>query len=246
MDEQAKIAQREPKKERRSRVPRDTYDLSTVHGRLAYTRAQIYPTASAAARENGWVIATTGQHENGTRPLTIDSAIKYAAAYGTTLDYLFLGKEGTGIDGITLNPLALQATPRIDLSDIEALAAFADEKRGMSNRTLPVPPKGGQPTSNKIFIKMTDDSMEWEGNPNSIKEGDDVELDAYEPWRPGNFVVAIVEGHPTGIVRQYSLVSFDPPIIELKPLNKHYPVVRIENEKQGKIVARVTRRLTEL
>ncbi len=231
---------------RKKRAEKGVYDLSTIHGRLSHARAQHYPTASAAAVKNRWSIPTTGQHENGTRRLTVDMAIKYAAAYGVTLDYLFLGNQGASSAGITLNPLAIQSIPHIDLSDIDTLVAFASEMRGMSNRTLPVPPQGGQPLSSKIFVKMSDDSMQSDTNPNSIKKGDDVELGAYEPWKPGDFVAAIVEGQPSAVIRQYRLVSVNPEIIELEPLNRHYPILRIDAQNKGMIVARAVRRLTEL
>ncbi len=231
---------------RRRKNTQDTYDLETVHGRLAFARSQKYPSASAAARAHGWVVSTTSQHENGDRNLTADFAIKYAEAYDVSLDYLYFGKTPLQLTSNGLQPLAKQFIPELDLNNIDALRKYGMEKIAMSDRRLPIPPDEDGPNQSKIFIRMQDSSMESEKSKQTICKGDLLECDASEPPTPGNVVLALVSALPHGIIRRYRQISLEPSIIELIPLNSSFPVITLSDSNQGQIIARVTRRITKL
>jgi SOS-response transcriptional repressor LexA len=230
-------------KARPGRKPRralESYDTETVHGRLKYARSRMYPSASAAARANGWVISTTTQHENGERQLTTDAAKKYAHAYEVSLDYLFLGRTTNPLNFGHIPSLPQQFTPVIDLGDIRALQKYAIEKRAMSNRKLPAPPNEGEPSSSIIFVTMPDKSMENPTDKRSIAEGEKVECDAASVWGPSDIVLSVVDGYTAGVIREYALISENPEVFELRALNPAWPAIRVDDARAGVIIAKVT------
>ena len=229
-------------KARRGRKPRSrtSFDTSTVHGRLAHARARLFPSASAAARANGWVLSTTTQHENGERQLTAEAAIKYARVYEISLDYLFLGVSDAHLALTQIGASSQQFTPIIDLGDIEALKNYGIEKRAMSNRKLPVPPNDEGPSSSTIFVKMPDKAMLNPNDKRSIAEGEQVECDAGEKWGPSDIVLCVVDGYPTGLIREYALVTENADVFELRALNPAFPPIRVSAHRLGAIIAKVT------
>lgn len=64
------------------------------HERLIEARARLYPGPAAAAEAFGWPKATLTQHENGTRPLSRQAAVRYAAAFGVGAGWLLYGERG--------------------------------------------------------------------------------------------------------------------------------------------------------
>lgn len=225
---------------RKPRLARESFDTSTVHGRLKYARSRKFPSASAAARANGWVVSTTTQHENGERQLTAEAAMKYAQIYEVTLDYLFLGRTDALFDLTHIGASSQQFTPVVDLGDIEALTNYAIEKRAMSNRKLPVPPNEEGPSSSTIFVKMPDKSMENPSDRRSIAEGEQVECNAAETWGPSDIVLSVVDGYPAGLIREYALPSEDADGFELRALNPAFPPIRVGANRSGVIIAKVT------
>lgn len=65
------------------------------HDRLIEARAKMFPDGpTAASRAFGWPESTLIQHENGTRPLTREGALRYAAAFGVGAGWLLYGEQG--------------------------------------------------------------------------------------------------------------------------------------------------------
>lgn len=221
-------------------MARDSDNLDTIHGRLKFARSKHFPSASAAARANGWVVSTTTQHENGERQLTVDAAIKYAQVYEIPLDYLLLGRTDSLIDLGHIAALTQQFTPVVDLGDIEALKTYAIERRAMSNRKLPVPPDDEGPSSATIFVKMPDKAMENPSDKRSIAEGEQVECNASEGWGPSDIVLSLVDGYPSGLIREYALVNESADVFELRALNPAFPPIRVGSNRLGTIIAKVT------
>ena len=73
-----------------------------------------YATARDAARAHGWDLSTYHSHENGARGITPDAAMKYARAFGFSLDWLYRGIEPDSTQGVTHTPkLAFEFVPRL-------------------------------------------------------------------------------------------------------------------------------------
>ena len=75
---------------------RDSTDLTEVHDRLRQARLErSYTYASEAARAMGMDLSSYRAHENGSRGLTIKSAMRYAAFFGIDFEWLITGKRET-------------------------------------------------------------------------------------------------------------------------------------------------------
>lgn len=71
--------------------------------------------------------------------------------------------------------------------------------------------------------------------------GDTLICDPDAPIEPGDFVLAVTNGHPKAVFRKYRVakaVVNGMPKIELHPLNADYPVDLIDAEHPGQIICR--------
>lgn len=93
-----------------------------------------------------------------------------------------------------------------------------------------------QPISSDAFaLEIRDNSMLPQ-----FRTGDRIIADpAIEP-RPGDFVVATIEGDIEATFKKYKLSGYSEdrtPIVELVPLNSDYPTLRLDENRRGQIIA---------
>jgi transcriptional regulator with XRE-family HTH domain len=92
-------------------------------------------------------------------------------------------------------------------------------------------------------VEITDDSMSSsQKNEVSFEEGDRIICDREASIKPGDFVIAKRDADKTVVFRRYRLVGYDrsgDSLVELIPLNPHYPTLRLDSGTPGQIVARV-------
>ncbi len=114
-------------------------------------------------------------------------------------------------------------------------SSASDSDYGDDDNAWPIWLETDQPASSEAFaLEVRGDSM----LPTFVP-GDRVIVDpAVEP-RPGDVVVASIEGDTEAVLRKYRVVGFDSerkPIFDLVPLNEDYPVLQINERQPGRIV----------
>jgi SOS-response transcriptional repressor LexA len=92
-------------------------------------------------------------------------------------------------------------------------------------------------------VEIVDESMSsTQKNEVSFEEGDRIICDREADIKPGDFVIAKRDMDKTAVFRRYRLVGHDKsgtPIVELIPLNPHYPTLTLNPETPGQVIARV-------
>ena len=70
-------------------------DGMEIHERLKEARAQMFETAAEAANAMGVAYQTYAAHENGSRGLRRDAAMRYAKFFNVSLEFLLTGRKST-------------------------------------------------------------------------------------------------------------------------------------------------------
>jgi hypothetical protein len=148
---------------------------------LRKAREKRFATAAEAAREYGWNEATYTSHENGTRGIRRDAAIKYASAFGIS-SALLLGVKG-GPETDTLDVIRVVGEAQMGVWRDIAL----DEEQYANKGSFAIP-RIGKTAGVRVAVKVLDDSVN-----RAIKAGD---FAVYAPiedpdsihWGEGRFV----------------------------------------------------------
>lgn len=205
-----------------------------------------FSSATAAAKAYGWNVNSYRSHENGTREITLDAALKYGAALGFSLDWLYKGGAGFKVRGLsTVTDVAYTLVPRLR-SDF--MKNYGGLEKAMEKATdfssLPQHLNLKLPA---VAMIIDDDSMlNVAGGYPSFKKGDEIIFSLNEDIRPGDFVLAEVIYENTVVFRQYrergrnssGFMTF-----ELAPLNDAFETKLVTQIGQIQVVARMTHRI---
>lgn len=221
--------------------------IDTPHGRLKLARSKarggIFEQPVDASRFFGWNENTYKAHENGIRNYPPKTAAKYARAFNVTPGWLLFGegnKEPSqnrhiapSIGALTLpliswelfgsamtvSEAAAQAKFNVEIPAIVPLSplAYVTTIRDNDDSMVPHPPAPGD-----FFPPGTFLIMDPEGHP-----------------RPGDFVLAKVDGEPEAVFRRYrELTNGDHAQVEFVPLNSNYRTIRGKLDETVHIIAR--------
>jgi hypothetical protein len=229
--------------------------MQTPNERLKLMRERRgFETAYDAARAYGWNANTYSSHENGSRGIPPDAAIKYAAAYSFTLDWLYTGKAHAKNRGLALVKdggigeipnIAYKRLPRLSWDFMKNYGGLElAMERATEFSSLPQHMRITMPA---FSMKVEGDSMRNPtGTGPSFSPGDELIFSIREPIRPGDFVLAEILDENTVVFRQYrergrnneGFMTF-----ELAPLNPAYETRMVTASAQARLVAKMTHRI---
>jgi SOS-response transcriptional repressor LexA len=201
--------------------------------------------ASEAIRRFGFEKSAYYMHERGERLILPDEALRYAAAYGVSIDYLYGNPKSNNIR-VTLaqQPLviATEDIPMLTSGDIDLLKKIADGGMPKSNVLVPLSRdiKHGKRTYEFV---IPDDDLSMAGETGiSYLPGSHITVDPDARVLPGNLVHAIVEGFDTPLFRKYVSSKSPGPSagFKLVALNRDFDDVIVE-PGHGLIIGRVIR-----
>lgn len=171
--------------------------------------------------------------------LSVDLAKSLAKVLSFRWQWLY---DGTGpeceIDGVQLSgtPMESRQIPLLSLESAATWPTTSDEGiRGML--TVDGPTTEG--LANEAFaISVEDDSMR-NGTPESVQHGDIAIIDPSIEPRPGDLVVARVDGMARAFFRKYREVGHDSDgnlIVELVPLNPDFAPLTLDKSRPGSVI----------
>lgn len=175
-----------------------------------------------AARAFGWVVSTYISHENGNRGMSIEAASRYANAFGVNVGWLLSGENppkwsGKPVSSGQLKPM--RAIPRLNFAELSALKpdTLTDQLAACAEKSIvAIDPALG---TDVFELTLEDDSMAPD-----FKVGERIAVDPAQTPKPGDFVVAIVNG--VGLFRRLRIAGFSAdgkPQLQLQPLNDAWP-----------------------
>jgi len=218
-------------------------DKTEASKRLRKIREQRgYKTARDAARAFGWTVSAYASHENGHRGVPPDEAIKYAKAFGFTLDWLYRGVSTDISLGIAPTPnLAFKSVPRLlwnfikKYGDLETAMVQATEFASLPESLIV--------HGSAFTMKIVGDSMLNANSADSFKEGDEIVFSPDAQIKPGDFVLAEIFNEDAVVFRRYMERAAVPggfTSFELAPLNPAHRTVHVTSPEQARIVAKMT------
>jgi SOS-response transcriptional repressor LexA len=217
------------------------------HERLRQIRRlRGFEKQAEAADAFGWNRNTYKSHENGVRPLTIEAAEQYAAAFRVSLGWLLSG-EGTydsALSSGVKSTLAFERLPLLDWAVVTNTNNIEDAVRSATGRADTAPNVGFGPLA--FALRVADESMSdpLGAGRDDFSPGDEIVFDPEKPVRPGNYVLARVYARNETVFRQYretGYTSKGDKVITLYPLNPNYPSDTIIPGESGEIIARLIR-----
>jgi hypothetical protein len=221
--------------------------METEHDRLKKMRIKRgWASATAAANAYKWNANTYRSHENGTRGITPEYAIRYGAVFGFDVEWLYKGGPSYKSKGISGIPDVAQKTvPRLNWNfllvygGVDKAMVMATEHSSLPqdmNLALPA-----------FTMNVEGDSMKNQpGVHPSFNPGDSLIFSTAAKIRPGDFVLAEILDENTVVFRQYrergrngsNFMTF-----ELAPLNPAYETRLVTNAGQARLVAKMTHRI---
>lgn len=189
--------------------------MKTLGERLKFARVSAGISQEKLAKILGISQGTIGHIENGVTKHT-KYIVDLAQAVGVKPDWLATGVGEPRDDAAT----AIR-TRTVKLVRISNLS-----RNGESLATSVVSPFLSIPEKDDFCLQVEGDSMESERGMPSFPDGSFILVRASAPPAPGKFVVAELGKSGKHIFRQLSSDGID---YYLKPLNRSYPVVKIDN-----------------
>jgi hypothetical protein len=105
-------------------------------------------------------------------------------------------------------------------------------------------------SSATFAVEISDNSMlKNEGGKYSFQRSDRIICDPHAEIEPSDFVIAVRYADKHAVFRRYRLAGYDvsgKPIIDLVAINSDYPIIQINPEHPGRIIARVMEHRTRL
>jgi SOS-response transcriptional repressor LexA len=221
-------------KTKRTKKSGTSSDMETPASRLRRLRIDHgFKTAADACRYFGWKQGTYDTHENGARDISKKAAQKYAAAFGTTIDYLLTGKRHTlkkNGDSPQVD-LASQPVPILSWSQIGSVNA-KDKMLNLktSDNTYVSSRSKIRGTARVIVVEDNSAVDVMRSQAHSIYPGDEVFIDTDAEPNPGNLVVAFHPQIKKAAPRLFTQTQGDKPdelVVELVPLNPLFPKLRM-------------------
>lgn len=222
--------------------------MTTANDRLKEMREKRgFESATEAARAYGWNENTYRSHENGTRGIGPDDAIRYSMAYGFSLDWLYKGgTEAIKTKGIREIPnIAYKRIPRITWNFMKMYGGLETAmEKATEFSSLPHTMRLTMPAFTMV---VEGDSMKnVTGMSPSFQAGDELIFSTKEPIKPGDFVLAEILDDNTVVFRQYrerGRNSSNFTTYELAPLNPAYETRLVTAPNQARLVAKMTHRI---
>lgn len=220
-------------------------EMANPHARLAQARARAgYEGPADVARVFGWNESTYRGHENGSRGIKREAAIKYARAFSVTPEWILLGTgETTELDQIYQRLLPSRLAPMMELIDMTSIDVNKIDTGGKEFISIARGDKLGQ---NIVCVTVVDDSMRSRsGGLDGFAPGDILVIDLSAPINPGDYVIAAMAGE-SAVIRRYQSrgrATNGTAIIDLMPLNPDYATLRIDEHSPGRIIGRVAQRI---
>jgi len=215
--------------------------MKTISSRLKEARREHFATGVEAAKHYGWNRHTYRSNENGQRPPSRKALIKYARAFGVTLEWLMTGR---GPRRATKSG-QLRQVPIYNLDDMgdtkqTTLRALLLEKEPMGYAMIPDDPSlSADAFGVEIFdFGMVDDTRE------SLYPGDVLIVDPALTPSAGDTVLAQVGGRP--LVRKVREDTETPETVRLAARNLDFrpsaPISLDDILATGYSVSRLLRR----
>lgn len=172
--------------------------------RLKHARkAAGYRTARDATAKFGWAYSGYVNHENGTRAFR-DAVEKYAAAFGTTIDYLLTGKvneELLNYSAVTDNLRVIRKVQRLKKTDLNTfehilMGGSAAPESGPTD-PLPSQVEAGPRT---FTLAVEDNALAV------LAPGNIAYFDPDAEFKTGDIIAALVSGFPEIVIRKFRLI----------------------------------------
>jgi SOS-response transcriptional repressor LexA len=208
-----------------------------------------YTTANDAAEAFGWNVNTYKSHENGKRGLhkMVD---RYAQAFNVKAGWLMNNEDPPAWlakSGVAPKPVRTRRFPVLSWVAVNRYLSYRSramhDDATIHHIDIGTDPKLGQRV---FFLPIIGESMI--ANPSmggdSFHPGDLCGFDPDAEHKPGDYVLAQLEGEKEPMFRKYQLRGRDEgggELIDLVPLNQDYATVRISRAHPGKIIARLVR-----
>lgn len=203
-----------------------------------------------AAEAFGWNVNTYRSHENGNRSISKKAAIRYSKALNVSVDWLLTGttKYGTKInqddknnDNNSLVPIRF--VPLLDVGHEYMGITALQKKENHDLKKIPVVTLPSM-SSNLFCMQLTDNSMAEENLVDGVSysAGHYIIIDMDAKIKPGDLVLAIDPKDKSVYFRKYKVIDVlgDKQLeIELYPLNKNYPSMRLQGKLSDLIVGRL-------
>jgi phage repressor protein C with HTH and peptisase S24 domain len=187
-----------------------------------------YKSARDAAAKNGWPESTYRAHENGTRTITVENAVKYADAFGVDAAWIYGTTQGnlfkvvkSSLTSVLPNMGQRKDTAPLSARRLNVLGRAAGSPEGeliMSGEAVDTVAGGGRrgALAGAYAVYVIGDSMEPR-----YRAGELVYVHPNKPYRRGDYVVVQVdvdgEDHPHGFVKQFQTLT--PTTLVLKQIN---------------------------
>ena len=173
------------------------------------------------------------QGGRGTQNPRGDTIKKLATALGTTEQYLRFKNAEPPVVG-------LKRVPLLRMNEIGTLKKGQEVRDVWDGVTFVAAPAS---VSNRAFgIEVTDIA-----NESRIHIGDTILFEPTSDPQPGDFVVAVVDGHRQALLRRFRAVDpLDSSTFLLMAENPDFPSVTVDAEHPGFVVGRAVKRITDI
>ena len=197
--------------------------MSTIGQRFRESRKAAGLTQEVLAGKCGVSRAAVAQWEGDVTKPSFDHLQKAAETLGVSLSWLTSGEQAA--------PSSQRLVPVIDYASVGKWAHVTDpyEPGGMEIITTDLD-VGGR----AFALIITGDSMLPE-----FRRGDKIIIDPEVSPKPGDFVIAKLEGDDEATFKKYrprGADMDDQPVIELVPLNEDWPTQTISTDNPGHII----------
>jgi len=205
--------------------------------RLRWARENAgYGSARAAAAAIGEAESTYRAYETGLRRFDADKAKLFARMYQVAPEWLLLGIETAG------SPPWGRRIPVIDHTQAAIKDVVNDPYSVSVSREVAIP-DASHLSPNAFALDVKYEAMTHDG-PDSFKVGETIICDPHAEVKPGDYILAFVEGSEEVVFRKYHLVADGKDqVIQLVPLNKSWPTITIDSDHPGHVVGRIVRQI---
>lgn len=214
------------------------FDDMETHERLKAARERMFETAAEAAQAMGVNYQTYAAHENGSRGLRRDAAMRYAKFFNISLEYLLTGRKN-----LSRNDTTARLAPIVDGDGMPVKgfvrAGIWQESYAPENEllTLPISADSRFPKHLQYALEIQGDSIDRRAKPGEYA----VCVEWHGPVQPED--VVIVERRRAGLFESTIKVVKPSPkgSLALAPDSEnpiHKPIlVREEDLKDGEEIA---------
>jgi SOS-response transcriptional repressor LexA len=233
--------------------------IETPADRLRQLLIRDFPGArnaqTAAARRYGFNPNTFGSHVRGARDVTAKKAREYGAAFGVDPEWILYGVRHKNVttDGGIKSKIQKVSRPPVDSVRIPRLNwGMINGSTGILEATTKAQDHVDIPSGLKLgprafSLDVLDESMIDPAAPYAgFKPGDKLIFDPDMTAKPGEFVLAWVEGEELEVFRQLRKAPKDDAgrnRVTLVPLNPHDEAYHVTLGVNGRIIARLAYRI---